>query len=90
LLRSPRRLPRFATRLRPLDFYDYCHQLIWAALLRPHQRGKAVSVDALLAELSSDARDDDAGGRGYLVWLAERAFGADAAMSASPPAAAPG
>lgn len=73
LLRSPQRLSRFAARLRPLDFYDYRHQLIWAAVLSLHRRGDPVTVNTVLAELADDARDDDAGGRGFLTWLAELA-----------------
>jgi len=69
LLRSPRKLGQFAARLKPLDFYDYRHQLIWAAMLRLHQRGAPVSAEAVLAELARDSRDEDAGGPGYLRWL---------------------
>ncbi len=88
LLRSPRGLARMVRRLEPLDFYDYRHQLIWAALLRLHQRGAALSVDALLAELAADDRDDDAGGLPYLRWLADRSPGSDAARNGSPSSSA--
>ncbi len=71
LLRSPRGLSHFTARLQPLDFYDYRHQLIWAAMVSLHGRGAPVSVETVLAELTHDARDDDAGGRSYLTWLAE-------------------
>jgi len=69
LLRSPRGLARTARRLQPLDFYDYRHQLIWAAMLSLHQRGAPVSVETVLAELDRSCRDDDAGGQRYLSWL---------------------
>jgi replicative DNA helicase len=72
LLRSPRRLPRYAARLKPLHFYDYRHQLIWAAMLNLHQRGAPVRVETVLAELVREARDDDAGGLRYLNWLTEQ------------------
>lgn len=71
LLRSPRRLPRYIDRLQPLHFYDYRHQLIWAAMLSLHRRGEPVNAETVLAELASDSRDDDAGGRPYLTWLAQ-------------------
>ncbi len=72
LLRSPGRLTRLVARIQPLDFADYRHQLIWASMLRLHERGELVSVESTLAELSSQSQDDDAGGSGYLEYLARK------------------
>lgn len=72
LLRSPRRLPRLAARIKPLDFSDYRHQLIWAVLLRLNECGVQVSVDSVLVELTHQALDEDAGGMNYLNYLARR------------------
>lgn len=72
LLRSPRGLSRMASRLNPLDFYDYRHQLIWAAMLNLHQQAAPVNTESVLAELSRSRLDDDAGGQRYLHFLAHK------------------
>ena len=72
LLSTQRDLARSAKIFKPLDFYDFRHQLIWAAVLTLHQRNEPVCVETVLAELIRQRLDDDAGGRQYLNWLTRK------------------
>ena len=50
-------IPRVATILRPGDFYDPRHALLWEVLLALHTRGEPVDVLTVVAELRTRDRE---------------------------------
>lgn len=65
-LLAPEILSQLAAALRPEDFYEPAHVLVWAAVQAVHGAGHPVDVRTLATELQGRGRLNTAGGAQYL------------------------
>ena len=62
-------LPEILTILKPNDFYDQRHQIIFQAMMNIYDQHKPIDLLTLTSELKSEKKLKDVGGAPYLTEL---------------------
>lgn len=70
-LQRPALIDRLADQLRPHDFYNTTHQMLWAEMNRLSASGQAVDLLTLTDSLADNGQLSAVGGMGYLAEIAK-------------------